>query len=300
MSLTAEQLAAHHAGLGGTDASVIAGCSPYKTARELFHEKRGEIVPEDISEKDAVHWGSVLEDTVAQEYARRTGHKVRRRNVTLVHPEHEFIIGHIDRDVVGVPRALECKTAGAYFKKGDWGPSGTDEVPEHYLLQVMHYMGLMPKVDVMDLAVLIGGRDFRIYEIGRDQDLIDDMFALEVDFWADVQAGVEPEFDFTNPSTAELLNTLYPGTNGEVISLPESSVNWLAVMDEARAKAKEYTAVVDGAKLHLKALMADAAVGLFPDGSGFTRKVIVKKPYEVAASSYVDFRFSKKPKGVSK
>lgn len=300
--LTAEQLHEHNSGIGGTDASVIAGCNPYKSERELYHEKRGEIAVEDISDKDAVYWGNVLEDTVAQEYARRTGTKVRRVNRTLKHPDHGFIIGHIDRDITKTDKALECKTAGAYISKSDWGPNGTDQVPEHYLIQCQHYMGLMPKVNVMDLAVLIGGRDFRIYVIPRDQGLIDSLFSLEAAFWDRVKSANEPDFDFNHATTKELILKLYPGTNGEVFTLPEDAQQWHEVLVSAKASVKNYTGVIDGAKAHLLSLMGNAAVGLMPDmnGAGFTRKVIKKKGFSVDPTEYIDFRFSKSPKGVKK
>ena len=40
MSLTAEQIAARKHGIGSSDAPTVAGVNPYKTALELFFEKR--------------------------------------------------------------------------------------------------------------------------------------------------------------------------------------------------------------------------------------------------------------------
>ena len=285
--------------LGGTDASVIAGCHPYKTARELYHEKRGEIIQPDISDKEVIIWGNVLEDVLATEYSRRTGNKVRKVNRQLLHSEHEFIGGHIDRDVVGLPRALECKTANQYLS-GKWGESGSDMVPEHYLLQCQHYMALLPKVEVFDLAVLIGGQDFRVYHIPRDEGLIDSLITLETRFWSDIKEGKEPEFDCDHESTADLMARLYPGTNGGVVDLPDESLHWHEVMESAKAKAKEYNSVVSAAKTHIQTMIGDAAVGKVPglDGAGYSRKIVTRKGYEVNESQYIDMRFTKKPKGV--
>jgi len=302
VTLTAEQLDTRQNGIGGTDSSVIAGCNPYKTVRELYHEKRGEIVQEDISDVDAVYWGNVLEDTVAVEYARRTGFKVHRVNRTLMHPEHRFILGHIDRNVSKTDRALECKTAGAFVKRDEWGPDGTDQVPEHYLLQCQHYMGLLPKVRVFDLAVLIGGRDFRIYEIPRDDGLISNLIDLEIDFWKQVEAANAPDFDYGHGSTSGLMEKLYPGTDGQVIELPSDALFWHKVLEDSKAEAKRYQGVIDGAKAHIQALCGSAAVSLIPgtNGGGYARKQIKKKPYTVEPKPYIDMRFSKSPKGAKK
>ena len=41
-------------GIGGSDASAILGMNPYKSNIELFEEKTGRLLPEDISDKTYV------------------------------------------------------------------------------------------------------------------------------------------------------------------------------------------------------------------------------------------------------
>lgn len=283
--------------IGGTDAGVIAGVNPYKTALELFLEKRGEVPAEDISDKEAIIWGNVLEDVIAQEYSRRTGYDVRRVNKKLTHPVHDFIGGHIDRDILKTDRALEVKTAGTFMAK-DWGPAGSDEVPEHYYLQCQHYMSCLPKVNVFDLAVLVGGQDFRIYHIHRDEAMIKTLEDLIVDFWRRVQENDAPDLEFDHRSAKDLLKKMYPGTNAEVVKLSGEAEHWHKVAVEAADKAKQYKAVSDGAKLHLMAMIEDNAVGLIEGVGGYTRKIVKRKGYTVEDTEVLDFRFSKNPKGV--
>jgi predicted phage-related endonuclease len=64
---------------------------------------------------------------------------------------------------------LECKTANP-FSSGDWGEVGSDEVPMSYLCQCIWYMAIT-NINQVDLAVLFGNSDFRIYEIARDLEL---------------------------------------------------------------------------------------------------------------------------------
>ena len=63
-------------------------------------------------------------------------------------------------------KLLECKTANLY-SQGDWGEPGTDAIPLPYLCQCLWYLGItnLPEIDV---AVLLGGSDLRIYTITRD------------------------------------------------------------------------------------------------------------------------------------
>jgi len=303
--LREEFLARRMAGVGGSDAGTILGVNPYKTMFELFLEKTKQIEPDDISEKEAVHFGVVLEDTVATEYARRTGNKVERCTTQLSHPDHPWMLGNLDRLVwqdgkrpqhrgeIRTKHLLECKTAlGRFVDKTLWGPDGTDEVPMSYLAQCQHYMAVTG-AEQCDLAVLMAGPEFRIYPIKRDDDLIAEMIAREGEFWARVQSGEAPEPDYAHPTTAGLLQKLYPGTNGEEIILPDSAAHWHAVLKESSALASEYEKEAEIARNHLQRLMGPAAVGKLPDGSCWTRKEVKRKGFTVDPVTYIDFRHKK-------
>ena len=45
-------------GIGGSDASAILGMNPYKSNIELFEEKTGRRLPEDISDRPYVKYGT--------------------------------------------------------------------------------------------------------------------------------------------------------------------------------------------------------------------------------------------------
>lgn len=47
--------------IGGSDASAIVGMNPYKTNEDLWLEKTGQIIPEDIGEKPYVKYGTEAE-----------------------------------------------------------------------------------------------------------------------------------------------------------------------------------------------------------------------------------------------
>ena len=54
-----EWLSGRMNGIGGSDASAVVGVNPYKTNIELFEEKTGRRLPEDISEKPYVIYGKL-------------------------------------------------------------------------------------------------------------------------------------------------------------------------------------------------------------------------------------------------
>jgi putative phage-type endonuclease len=186
-------LAERRLGLGGSDAAAALGWSPWKTPLKLYLEKRGEIAEEDISGKPVVEWGCRLEDVIADAYAEKMGVKVARVNSILRHPKYPFIGASLDRRVVGVPRGLEVKTTSFMAGRDEekWGETGTDQVPIQYRFQCQHYMAVTGYAE-FHLAVLVGGNDFRIYIIPRNDIMIDAMIDLEVEFWRGVQNGIPP------------------------------------------------------------------------------------------------------------
>lgn len=291
--LTEQQLEARRSGIGGSDAPVVAGLSAWKQPLQLYYEKRGEVEFEG-PQVEHLQFGNLLEDVIAQEAARRLEVKVRRVNRLLHHKEYPFMVGYIDRDIVGKPWILECKNVG--FKSAEWGPDGSDEVPEAYLIQCTHYLAVTGD-ELCKLAALFSGNHLRIYTIPRDQGLIDSLIDVEHEFWGHVAAGTPPAIDYEHPTTGQLLTKLYPGTTGEIITLPEQAAHWHQVARESAELEKQYRTTRETAQSHLKALMGEASIGLLPDGAGYTRKEVKRKGYTVEPSSYIDFRFSNNPKG---
>jgi putative phage-type endonuclease len=172
--------------IGGSDAPVILGVSPFKTPYQLWLEKTGQEEPEDISGKDHVHFGMVLEDIVAKEWAARHNAKVRRMNKRAVHPEYDFILAQIDRRIVG-GGILECKTTGA-FNADEWA----EKPPTHYWVQVQHQL-MTTSIGNAEIAVLIGGQHYADFEIPADRKFQKDLLDLELDFWEKVKKGIPPE-----------------------------------------------------------------------------------------------------------
>jgi putative phage-type endonuclease len=172
-------------GIGGSDAPAILGVSKWRTPLDIYLEKRGEGEPQ--PESPAMRWGTALEPVVRQAYADLTGETVRVPGL-LVHPERLWMLAHVD-GLTESGRLVEIKTA----RMADgWGEPGTDEIPDAYLIQVQHYLSVTA-ISVADVAVLIGGSDFRVYEVPADADLQGVIVAAEVDFWDRVQTGRPPD-----------------------------------------------------------------------------------------------------------
>lgn len=173
-------------GIGGSDAAAVLGLSKWKTPLEVWQEKRGDVGPQ--LDNEPMLWGRALEPVIRQQYAERTGRIVRVPETIIRHPSIEFMLANLD-GFTDDRRIVEIKTARS---GNDWGEPGTDEVPPAYLIQVQHYLAVTG-FDVADIAVLIGGSDFRLYEVPADPELQDMIVKGEAEFWHLVCEGIPPE-----------------------------------------------------------------------------------------------------------
>lgn len=208
-------------GIGGSDAGIIMGLNKYKTAFELWLDKTGQILP-DESAGEAAYWGNQMEEVVAKEFEKRTGKKVRRSNMMYQHPEHDFMLANVDRFIVGEDALLECKTASAYLAK-EWE---SDEVPATYLVQIQHYLTVTGKSKAY-VAVLIGGNKFIWKEIERDEELINQIIAFELDFWeTNIKGHVAPALDGSSAAEKYLKDRFAKSEDKQII-LPKTFNEYL-------------------------------------------------------------------------
>nr|DAG49961.1 MAG TPA: Exonuclease [Bacteriophage sp.] len=213
------------------------GVNPWVSPYELYHRKIGDVPAPDISDKPAVHWGTILENEVAREFTRRTGYRVARRG-TLQDMLVPYRIANVDRIIPGECAGLECKTTSAYSADA-WADG---KIPLHYLYQCLHYMLVLFGDAAGDIcadvaarnprwyiACLIGGQDYVYREI-RYKDHIDDVRALaaaESDFFRRVQEHDEPPVTGSSGDT-KVLETLNDGTGDRVSDLDAADIANLA------------------------------------------------------------------------
>jgi len=248
-------LAERKTGIGGTDAAAILGTSPWASAWDVWMSKTGK--GGEVRETEAMWWGRELEEIIAKRYTEATGRIVYDPERLFRHPEFDCLIGTPDRLVVGEKRGLEIKTAGIY-SAGDWLEPGTDQIPQHYLVQVLHYM-LVTGFRVWDVAVLIGASDFRIYTVRRDDEWCASMATMLTDWWiAHVVRGAEPPMDGSDAAGA-YLQSKFPRDIGIVVDATiEADVAARAL---ATAKATRDGAADEADRLEniLKSMIGEAS-----------------------------------------
>ena len=243
--------------IGGSDAGSVLGLNPFKSAYTLWAEKTGKIVPEDISDKEAVRLGNDLEQYVADRFTEAT--EIPLRNDTFIwrNDKYPFAHANIDRRVVGQKAGFEAKTTSSFdvLKKCQEG-----EYPETWYAQIMHYL-MVTEFDAWYLGVLVLGHGFYWFKIERNEAEIKALIYAEQEFWKHVTDDTPPAIDGSE-STSETLRTLYKGeiNDGTVdITAYEDEVemylSFKAQAEEAKKKAEEKANI-------LKEYMKDARYGI--------------------------------------
>lgn len=211
-TLTNDQwLAWRKKGIGGSDVASALGLSPYRTARELYYDKIG-VTPVVEGEDKSITFeiGHLLEDIVAQIFAKKTGLSVYRDQMMYQHPLFPFMLADVDRFIHlpdGRTAILECKTAH-YDMQFAWA---NNAVPRHYELQVRHYMSVM-NIDVAYIACLFSNNenDFVWRKIERDLDEEETTILQLQEFWKNyVQNRVEPPLTEKPDMVLEALRRYY-------------------------------------------------------------------------------------------
>ncbi len=253
--LTSEQLQARKQGIGGSDAAAIAGLSRWKTALDIYLEKLDLAEPENIDGLDRVLFGKLLEPIVAQEYERRTGKVCCIEPNTLIHPQYPWMFANIDRRITNDNAILECKTASAY-SRDEWGESGSDQFPDEYLLQCAHY-AIVCDVPKVELAVLIGGQNFRVYGYQRNQKLENRLIEMEHDFWHNhILKKIPPE-----PKTPQQAAMLWPKDTADSVAVVTNEVEEIVYqLTNTKQQIKQLEEEEKKLQTYISAFMKDASV----------------------------------------
>lgn len=231
-SLTEDEwLAWRKKGIGGSDVASALGVSPYRTARELYYDKIGvEPVVAGADKSITFQIGHLLEDVVAQIFAKKTGFSVFQDQTMYQHPLFPFMLADVDRFLIlpnGEKAILECKTAH-YDTQFLWANDG---VPRHYELQVRHYMAVM-NIDAAYIACLFSNseNDFVWRRIDRDTEEEESTILQLKAFWENnVCARVEPELNEKPDMALEALRRYYgPADKAmQTVTLPKDFASTL-------------------------------------------------------------------------
>lgn len=240
-------------GIGGSDVAALMGLSRYKTPYTLWCEKSGEVEQPDLSSKEAVQWGNILEPVVGAHYAEQHPERtVRRVNAlcrSIARPWAQASLDYEIKDPELGWGVLEIKTAGLRSAL-DWA----DGVPLYYQTQVQHYLSVTGR-PFADVAVLIGGQEYREYRLMRDEEDIAAIDAAVSAFWRSVQDGIAPEVGGNDAAT---LFERHPEATDELNNADAATESLITLWRTNEERAKRARAKADEYKARLMDAIGDA------------------------------------------
>jgi putative phage-type endonuclease len=275
-------------GIGASEAAAALGVSPYTTPLELYSRKL--VLLPDEAETFPMVLGQALEPAIATLYRHKTGRPVVRQQIRLESAEHPFLRATLD-GVTDCGRVVEFKAIGWRLAR-EWGESESDEVPLPYLCQV-HQQMLVSGAEVADVAVLIGGDDFRVYTVPRDPGVEAMILPKLSAFWDRIVRRDPPPASM--PLDLEIISRIAP-TRDEAIELDDEALRLADEYARLGDEAKTFDGARQVVKVALIEMMNGHAVASLPDGRQIARKTIDRAGYEVKATSYVDFRIKQAKK----
>jgi putative phage-type endonuclease len=244
--MNSEQLAAHVLGLGGSDAAAALGLSPWQTPLQLYLRKTEPTDRDDPNE--AMRWGTALEPAIRQRYADDTGRVVEVPKTTFRYAPWPVALGHVD-GVADGQRLLEVKTARSDI---GWGEPGSDVIPEHYAIQVQHYL-MVTGLVVADVAVLIAGQDYRCYEVPADAELQGLILDGEQRFWRHVINREPPD-----PTTPDDVRLRWRTSTARKIEANQVARTAADILRVTLSELKRLEAQADDLKAEIQKHMQDA------------------------------------------
>ncbi|GLB30044.1 hypothetical protein LAD12857_19670 [Lacrimispora amygdalina] len=237
-------------GIGGSDAGAICGLNPYASPMSIYYEKTSS--ENEDYDNESMRQGRDLEDYVARRFSEETGLKVRKSNAIYQNEEYPFMLANVDRFILGENMGLECKTASAYSADKWVG----DNVPAHYEIQCHHYMAVTG-ANAWYLAVVILGKEFKYKKIERDEELIQNLIAVEKEFWEyHVMTENMPDPDGSDISD-EVIMRYFPSALKKIIPLPYNLNERLKRREEIILMAKKLTEEQNKIEQQIKLYMGE-------------------------------------------
>ncbi|MFD8075859.1 YqaJ viral recombinase family protein [Streptomyces sp. NPDC059718] len=214
-------LEARRAGIGSSDIPAVLNLTNFRTPQWIYHDKRGEV-PHDDTWSEPAHYGTIFEEPLALDWARRKRTVVQRVGI-IANVDDPWQMCSLDRLCSECPFdrntrslcAVEVKCRNAFVAKF-WRNGPPDDVLAQVLWQI-----LVTGLDHIHIMCLIGGNDPRLFTVRREDHtkLVAYINAEASRLWHEhILTGRPPAITGEEPPDAlvELYQRMHPDRDGYV------------------------------------------------------------------------------------
>jgi putative phage-type endonuclease len=180
---TSSEYANRRSFIGGSDARIIMGADEPALLR-LWHEKRDEVEPEDLSGNLIVQLGTVTEPLNRHWFERNTGHVIKDVQRRVQHPVIRWMAATLDGMV---------EQTGAVFEAKFMLPWSFSEeaAAEKHMAQLQHNMWVT-NAKAAVLSIITGGGKWVEITLPADSLYQHLLLTAEKKFWRCVEVGEPP------------------------------------------------------------------------------------------------------------
>jgi predicted phage-related endonuclease len=289
--------------VGASDVPAILNVSPFRNSHDVYLEKTTKLEDLDLSDSMAIMVGEAVESNLVdfgysclpQYFTEEDLEgmilikdlKVKTKGIGA--PKHANLDGAMVPDVVGQKVqpfvVIEAKTSSL---ASAWGPTDTNQIPDHVLVQVQFQMGISGAKHAIVAALLSDYRlELRTYHIEFDEDMFNGLCEVVDSFWLhNVESRTPPE---SNIPRRETLKRIRREPNKSVSVSDKAYSGLVAAKEKLKAAQAEHTERQN----ELIALLGDAEEGVCEKGT-VTYFEQNRKGYEVKPSTNRVLRLKKK------
>lgn len=274
-------LNARRDGIGGSDASAIAGVNEFTSLYEVWLDKTGRGTPKRYTPE--MRFGHIIEDDARQVFTEDTGISVALAGLqrSKTRPWQQ----HTPDGLTSDGGLLEIKSVG-WRQAHHWDDG---QVADHAEVQVQHGMAVTGLGHAWVVAVI--EREFIFRRIERSQPFIDLITDMERDFWErHVLADEEPAMVAAD---LDLVKARHPRATQDTPAVVERA--WIDEQVDAWRRADEALNAAKDARARIEAELTaaigdtEALAATGPDGATriyATRKNYHRDGYTVAPTDY--------------
>ncbi|MEW2420490.1 YqaJ viral recombinase family protein [Streptomyces nigra] len=215
-------LEARRKGLGSSDLAKVLNLTGFGTPQQVFHDKVGNLPLDDDDFSEPAHFGTLFEDPLARDWARRNRTVVAPVGI-IANESDPWQMCTLDRLCTECPLdrsvralcALEVKCRDKMLAKF-WRQGPPDDVLAQVLWQI-----IVTGLDHIHVVCLIGGNDYRQYTVRREDHvkLVAYINAEASRLWHEhILTGREPEITGAEAADAlvDLYGRLHPDRDGVI------------------------------------------------------------------------------------
>ena len=193
-------------GITGTDCGTLLGVNPYESPYALFHKKTGQI-DDAVPDNTRMKLGRYLEEPILEIFQSEHPELSVFTTATYCHADRPWQIANPDALAYEGDKLyiVEVKTTRNYW----------DEIPEHYMAQVNHYLDVFSADGVIFVTLEAG--DYKEYFVECDQNIVEMQRELARQFWEEnIANNIKPDWDGAEATYKTVRELSTPSDEGSV------------------------------------------------------------------------------------